>query len=67
MSAAQPARPVSVAQPARVIPTPASRVVARTDNVDWATEYGYVVRDIRHLLVVSAGLFAALLIIGYFI
>ncbi|MBE2239177.1 MAG: hypothetical protein IAE81_15420 [Caldilineaceae bacterium] len=36
-------------------------------EVDWRTEYGYVFKDLRYLLLVSLGLFAAIVILGFFL
>lgn len=46
---------------AKATETPASR----SDKVDWANEYNYVIGDLRQLFVVSVGLFAVMIIIGY--
>jgi hypothetical protein len=37
----------------------------RTDDVDWASEYSYVAKDLRQLFIVAAVLFAGLLITGF--
>ena len=37
------------------------------DSVDWQHLYGYVNRDLRKLLIVSGALFAAIIIIGFFL
>lgn len=38
-----------------------------SDVVDWQSEYGYVVSDLRRLLIVSGLLFAAIIVAGFFI
>ncbi|MCB0084916.1 MAG: hypothetical protein KDE47_28445 [Caldilineaceae bacterium] len=42
-------------------------VTAAAQSVDWRTEYSYVLRDLRTLLLVSAVLFAVIIIAGFFI
>ena len=37
------------------------------ETVDWQHLYGYVGRDLRKLLIVSGILFAAIIIIGFFL
>lgn len=38
-----------------------------SEQVDWKTEYGYVFKDLRYLLIVSAILFAAIVVLGFFL
>jgi hypothetical protein len=38
-----------------------------SEEVDWKTEYGFVFKDLRHLLILSAVLFAGIIIIGFFL
>lgn len=38
-----------------------------SEQVDWKTEYGYVFKDLRYLLIVSAILFAAIIVLGFFL
>jgi hypothetical protein len=38
-----------------------------SEQVDWKTEYGYVFKDLRYLLLVSAILFLAIVVIGFFL
>jgi len=44
----------------------AATEVATADAVDWHSEYDYVLRDLRTLLIVSAVLFAVIILIGLF-
>jgi hypothetical protein len=54
------------AAPQAVAAQPA--VVQRTsEQVDWKTEYGYVFKDLRYLGIVSGVLFAAIVVIGFFL
>jgi hypothetical protein len=49
-------------------PTNAAPGVALTPEiVDWKHEYAYVASDLRRLLIVSAGLFTAIILAGIFI
>jgi hypothetical protein len=38
-----------------------------SEQVDWKTEYGYVFKDLRYLGIVSAVLFAAIIVLGFFL
>lgn len=38
-----------------------------SEQVDWKTEYGYVFKDLRYLGIVSGILFAAIVVIGFFL
>lgn len=40
---------------------------AAATSVNWREEYAHVVRDLRTLLIVSAALFAIIIITGFFI
>lgn len=37
------------------------------ENIDWRTEYSHVIRDLKTLLLVSAVLFAVIIVAGFFI
>ena len=50
------ARPATDAEPAAAV----------EKKVNWAQEYGYVFRDLRHLGIVSVVLLAVMLVIGFF-
>lgn len=56
-------------QPASTVATPTTAKVAATttDATNWRAEYDYVVRDLRTLLMVSAVLFAIIIIAGFFV
>lgn len=58
-------------QPAANTAVAASRstatVAQATDNIDWRTEYSHVIRDLKTLLLVSAVLFAVIIVAGFFI
>ncbi|MCS6827893.1 MAG: hypothetical protein NZ553_14875 [Caldilinea sp.] len=38
-----------------------------SEEVDWRTEYGFVFADLRRLLIISVALFAAIILIGFFL
>ncbi|HAJ34174.1 MAG TPA: hypothetical protein DCL15_00580 [Chloroflexi bacterium] len=38
-----------------------------SEQVDWKAEYGYVFKDLRYLLIVSAILFVAIVVLGFFL
>jgi len=57
------AQNVSVAALVETTPT-AQRTSA---EVDWRTEYGFVFSDLRKLFVVSTVLFAAIVVLGFFL
>ena len=38
-----------------------------SDEVDWKAEYGFVFKDLRQLLIISVALFAAIIVIGFFL
>jgi hypothetical protein len=38
-----------------------------SEQVDWKTEYGYVFKDLRYLGIVSGVLFAAIIVLGFFL
>lgn len=45
---------------------PANVVAVKTaETVDWANEYGYVITDLRRLLIVSAVLFGLIILAGF--
>ena len=54
----------AAAPAAAVQPVTAPRT---SEQVDWKTEYGYVFKDLRYLLLISAILFAAIVVIGFFL
>jgi len=57
-------------QPEQTAPTAAKTVAPEPredDAVDWSSEYGYVLRDLRTLLVVSFVIFAVMIGAGLFI
>ncbi len=51
--------------------TPSRRNVAEaapqrgSDTVNWSSEYGNVLGDVRQLLIISAALFALMIVLGY--
>ena len=45
----------------------AAPAVAVEKTVDWAHDYAYVFRDLRHLSIVSIALLAIMLVIGFFL
>ena len=48
-------------------PVTAAAATQRTSaEVDWRTEYGFVFSDLRKLLIVSAVLFIAIIVLGFF-
>ncbi len=48
-------------------PVTAAATAQRTSaEVDWRTEYGFVFSDLRKLLIVSAVLFIAIVVLGFF-
>jgi hypothetical protein len=38
-----------------------------SEEVDWRTEYSFVFKDLRQLLIISAALFALIVVIGFFL
>ena len=38
---------------------------ANADVINWSTEYGYVLKDLRHLAIVSTTLFLVMLVVGF--
>jgi hypothetical protein len=42
-------------------------IAAQAQTVNWREEYAHVVRDLRTLLIVSAALFAIIIITGFFV
>lgn len=38
-----------------------------SDTVNWTSEYGTVLGDVRQLLIISAALFALMIVLGYVI
>lgn len=47
--------------------TAATSTAATAETVDWHSEYDYVLRDLRTLIIVSVVLFAIILAAGFFI
>ncbi len=56
-----PAVAVNVAAPTPQAETPPAK------RVDWRAEYSYVVNDLRQLGIVTAGVFALMFLIGFFL
>ena len=44
----------------------ATPVAATTETVNWRSEYDYVLRDLRTLIIVSVILFAAIIVASFF-
>lgn len=42
-----------------------ARPLRSSESVNWTQEYGQVVSDLRNLLIVSAALFVAMVVLGY--
>ncbi len=38
-----------------------------SEQINWKAEYGYVFKDLRYLLIVSAILFAVIVVLGFFL
>lgn len=56
------------APPAAVPSATAQPVAQKTSSeIDWNHEYSFVFKDLRYLLIVSALLFAAIILIGFFL
>jgi hypothetical protein len=55
----QPSGQPATGQPANAV------AVKTTETVDWASEYGYVITDLRRLLIVSAVLFGLIILAGF--
>lgn len=72
-SAATPAAPIAAASTGASTSASATSSsetdvpIRRRDNVDWNNEYSYVIGDLKQLVVVSVGLFAIMIAIGYFL
>lgn len=43
----------------------AATVAPQVEEIDWNKEYGYVIADLRRLLIVSAILFAIIIVAGF--
>jgi len=57
------------ATPAAAAPEATLATVEETQRVShqhWQEEYGYIFRDLRKLLIVSGVLFAAIIVLGFF-
>jgi hypothetical protein len=59
-------RSTTTRPPANLPPGPTAEDAAQA-AVDWDREYAYISKDLRQLAIVSTALFAALLILGWFI
>lgn len=57
----------SVAPTVDTVETKPVGVQRSSDEVDWKAEYGFVFKDLRHLLIISVALFAAIIAIGFFL
>ena len=63
MTPAQPrVEPVASDQPPQPAPSPAG-----PKQADWKIEYSRVFSDLKQLLIVSAALFALMLVVGFFL
>lgn len=47
-------------------PVAASTAQRTSAEVDWRAEYGFVFSDLRKLFIVSAALFIAIIVLGFF-
>ena len=56
----------NVSSAAPVTAAAAAATQRTSAEVDWRTEYGFVFSDLRKLLIVSAVLFAAIIVLGFF-
>lgn len=64
----RPAAPAAAVAASAIAPTPQSELPPSSNKrVDWKAEYSYVVNDLRQLGIVTVGVFALLLIIGFFL
>ena len=62
------ASPAPTATPARPKKqTEETVILCGSDTVNWTNEYSNVLGDIRQLLVISAALFALMIVLGYVI
>jgi hypothetical protein len=52
--------------PAKSTAVKSAPVPATSDSVDWWSEYGYVLSDLRYLGLVTAGLLVAIIVVGFF-
>lgn len=59
----------AAARAAEAAPVASSGAAAQrlAEEVDWRTEYGFVFADLRRLLIISVALFAAIILIGFFL
>jgi hypothetical protein len=55
----------SIAAPVGLNTSPTSPVTSKTTTVDWSAEYGYVAKDLRQLLTVSAILFVLIIVASF--
>ena len=63
-----PAAPVAPLAPAKVKVADKAPVVLKTsDEVDWRGEYGYVLKDLRTLGLVTGVLVVAIVVVGLFV
>ena len=56
----------TIAQPAAA-PVVVASTPAKPGEVVWAHDYDYIYKDLRKLLIVSLSLFAAIIILGFFV
>lgn len=47
--------------------TPVTAPTAGAETVDWKGEYGYVLKDLRRLGLVTLGLVVAIIVVGFFL
>ena len=47
------------------VPVKATLVESTADNVNWSTEYAQVFSDLRQLLIISAVLIIAMIVLGF--
>ena len=59
--------PVAKGSSTKTTAAATAATVETNDTVNWQTEYAYVFKDLRTLFIVSLVLFAAMLVIGFFI
>lgn len=50
-----------------IVETKPSGSQRSSEEVDWRTEYGFVFKDLRQLLIISLALFAVIVAVGFFL
>ncbi len=60
-------KPVAAETPVKAEPKSSKTSSKETVEVDWAGEYGYVMKDLGQLAIVSVSLFVLMLVAGYLI